>query len=358
MISLVEDSDNDVEVTSIVAPKRRRISTIEKGDFLGKGGTLSLGTKWDRVQPIDWAARGGGRASTWYTAGSDFGHQDLLQVFNVVLLCDKREMIKLRATLDKKKEAFCANLASLGLVLQVEDRDLKVGDYMWVLRHKHQANVEYVLDYVMERKTYTDLWSSITKPGTGSTMRYNEQKRRMIYSGISNRFYLVEGQEADLVENSHTLHSKEAKSSTINGTKVQSLLDGFNLLSSLNPAETVDKLLSLTRQIALKMRHLTIDDWIHSPAHKNVLFEELHSQVSINKRTVTEMSAAMLYQTAGAGKKTVEDVFKRYTSLAGLMEALEPYGGQPEKAAAELTKTTGLPAGKARMIADLLVNPF
>ena len=125
------------------------------------------------------------------------------------------------------------------------------------------------------------------------------------------------------MENRTTLHSKEAKGSTIDGAKAQSLLDGFNLLCSLNPSETVDKLLSLTRQIALKMRGITVGEWALSPTHKKVPFEELQSQVSLSKRTVGEMSAAMLYQASGAGKKTIEDVLKRYSSLAGLMEALE-----------------------------------
>ena len=87
-------------------------------------------------------------------------------------------------------------------------------------------------------------------------------------------------------------------------------------------------------------------------------FEELQSQVSLSKRTVGEMSAAMLYQASGAGKKTIEDVLKRYSSLAGLMEALEPYAGQPDRAAAELTKTTGISAGRARTVADLLVGQY
>ena len=304
----------------------------EGGDFLGKEGTLSIGSTWGNVDPVDWAAKHHNEAPGWYTEDPYCAHQGLLQVFDVVLLCDKREMTKLRAILEKRKGIFTSNLASLGLVLEVEDRDLKVGDYMWVLRHKRKTSVEYALDYVMERKTYTDLWQSITKSNGGSTMRYYEQKRRMIFSGISNRFYLVEGQEADIVEN-RTSHCKEAKGSTIDGSKARSLLDGFNVLCTSSPAETVDRILSLTRQIALKMRGLTVSDWICSPAYKKVPFGELQGQASIKKRTVSEISAAMLYQAEGVGKKTVEDIFKRYTSLAKLMEALEPYAGQPGKAA-------------------------
>ena len=60
LISLL-DSDEEVDTASSVAPKRRRVSAAEKENFLGKGGTLFLGPKWDRVEPIDWAARGSAR---------------------------------------------------------------------------------------------------------------------------------------------------------------------------------------------------------------------------------------------------------------------------------------------------------
>ena len=97
------------------------------------------------------------------------------------MLCDKRELKHISAALERKKEATCRNLAALGISLDVEERDLKAGDYLWVARHK-ASKQELVLDHLVERKSYTDLWHSVTGKGKdGSTVRYYEQRRRMVY---------------------------------------------------------------------------------------------------------------------------------------------------------------------------------
>ena len=54
-------------------------------------------------------------------------------------------------------------------------------------KKKAPAYVEYVLDFIVERKTADDLAASIMDG------RYDEQKFRLKSCGINNVIYLVEG---------------------------------------------------------------------------------------------------------------------------------------------------------------------
>ena len=92
--------------------------------------------------------------------------------------------------------------------MRVELKSLPLGDFLWVLRvynnsfaeEKLQKNetkkkkkvtvneyIDYVLDFIVERKTADDLAASIMDG------RYEEQKYRLKVCGINNVIYLVEG---------------------------------------------------------------------------------------------------------------------------------------------------------------------
>ncbi|CAI2302777.1 unnamed protein product [Caenorhabditis sp. 36 PRJEB53466] len=68
--------------------------------------------------------------------------------------------------------------------IRVEIRALSVGDYIWICRKIDGS--EIVMDWVVERKTWDDLQSSI-RGG-----RYDEQKKRLGMAPIKNRIYLIE----------------------------------------------------------------------------------------------------------------------------------------------------------------------
>jgi len=91
--------------------------------------------------------------------------------------------------------------------LRVELKSLPLGDFVWVLRvyktaselevkseqtksKKQKKDVEYtdyLLDFIVERKTADDLAASIMDG------RYEEQKYRLKICGLTNVIYLVEG---------------------------------------------------------------------------------------------------------------------------------------------------------------------
>lgn len=124
--------------------------------------------------------------------------------YEIALIVDNRE--KRNATdlnyfFDKLR---ANNIAS-------ELRSLPLGDFVWVIRMRNDANKlltareeasmkatrsnkldkkdfsEYVLDFIIERKTADDLAASIMDG------RYEEQKFRLKNCGINNVIYLIEG---------------------------------------------------------------------------------------------------------------------------------------------------------------------
>lgn len=69
----------------------------------------------------------------------------------------------------------------------VQKRTLGVGDVIWLARSKSNPSVEYVLDYVIERKSVEDLATSIKQK------RYDKQKYVLHRSGLRRPMYLSEG---------------------------------------------------------------------------------------------------------------------------------------------------------------------
>ena len=78
----------------------------------------------------------------------------------------------------------------------------------------------------------------------------------------------------------------------------------------------------------------------------------------LTKRTIGDMSAVMLYQISGMGKKTIETVMKRYSSLAELMEVMERHAGRPEEAARVLQHEANVTFKKALQLANVLATEF
>ncbi|CAI4225849.1 unnamed protein product [Auanema sp. JU1783] len=96
----------------------------------------------------------------------------------IILICDNREHHG-----NKRGKTVVEQLTKSDI--RFELRSLSVGDYLWVARLIDGS--ELVLDWVVERKTWDDLKSSIRKG------RYDEQKQRICKAPMKNRVYLIEG---------------------------------------------------------------------------------------------------------------------------------------------------------------------
>ena len=98
---------------------------------------------------------------------------------NVILLIDNRE-----GRQNKETGLFFQKIKEQGI--NCEEKTLSIGDFLWIYRDD-STGMEYVLDYIIERKTIDDLAKSIVDG------RYDEQKYRLKNCGLKNIYYLFEG---------------------------------------------------------------------------------------------------------------------------------------------------------------------
>uniref|UniRef100_A0A915CYC6 Crossover junction endonuclease MUS81 n=1 Tax=Ditylenchus dipsaci TaxID=166011 RepID=A0A915CYC6_9BILA len=91
------------------------------------------------------------------------------------------------ANFDENRLVLIVDGREKKLNVKHEVRTLSVGDYLWVMKLGDSNEKELVLDYVIERKTWDDLKSSIRQT------RYMEQKRRLKEAGIRNVILVAEG---------------------------------------------------------------------------------------------------------------------------------------------------------------------
>ena len=83
------------------------------------------------------------------------------------------------------QNAAIARLTAKGI--SVDLRSLHSGDAVWTARKRSNPSIEYVLDFIVERKRLDDLQESIVDG------RYGKQKWAMKRSGLRRPIYLVEG---------------------------------------------------------------------------------------------------------------------------------------------------------------------
>lgn len=111
-------------------------------------------------------------------------HEDFIMSpysFEILLFVDTQETGGKQ--IDPKSNAISSELERLDIKYEV--RNLKVGDYCWICRHKISGK-ELIAPYIVERKRMDDLASSI-KDG-----RFHEQKFRIKQCGLKNMIYMIE----------------------------------------------------------------------------------------------------------------------------------------------------------------------
>lgn len=102
---------------------------------------------------------------------------------NITLIIDNRE----KGSNNENFKAEILNINNnISNPINIEERNLSLGDFLWLYSDPNDS-IEYVIDYIIERKTLNDLASSIIDG------RYTEQKYRLKVSGFTNITYLFEG---------------------------------------------------------------------------------------------------------------------------------------------------------------------
>ena len=121
--------------------------------------------------------------------------------------------------------------------IPIEEKNLSLGDFTWIYKDQLDGE-EYMIDFIIERKTLNDLSSSILDG------RYNEQKYRLKNSQYKNTYYLFEGTELNTHNNSNI--SKDSINTAINNTLN---IHNIKFFRTLSTKDTVNKLIELDTNI-------------------------------------------------------------------------------------------------------------
>lgn len=244
--------------------------------------------------------------------------QSFLQEYDVVLLVDIRERYFRTATSRSNSESLESHLNRIrqtGCI--VETRTIPVGDVAWVARRKGRMNEEYILDYIVERKSVEDLIQSIKESG-----RYHNQKYRLKHCGLKNVYYLVEGQVELLSSSSDykLVCTACAKTSTI---------DGFRVVRTKNVAQTLSLYKNMTQSITQFYQSKSILPRSSAPAETCPLYSEFFNQCANFEKglmTLQDMWAQMLNEVPGLGPEVCASIVQAYPTPAALWKA---YKGVP-----------------------------
>ena len=258
--------------------------------------------------------------------------------WELVLLVDNRELP------NRRNRAFLP-LALRQKGVHVEVRALPLGDMMWVVRRPaadgcpglesppSRHDQEYVLDFIIERKTAEDLACSI-KDG-----RFLEQKFRLDKSGLLNVIYLVECE----LNTQDVLPADKLLSAVV----YTEAADEYMVQRTAGPADTVKFLAMMHGMIAAR----TVDDplWSGPQCTSNRTFQFFHEKLSKSaSSTVGDVFGAMLRQVSGMSASRAEMVLARYPTPAALLRA---YDALPESDGAGRQSLLKMAAARARALA-------
>lgn len=163
---------------------------------------------------------------------------------NIILIIDLRE----KGANNEIIKDEILNLINDKNNIKVEERNLSIGDFIWIYKDT-KDNEEYIIDYLIERKTLNDLASSIMDG------RYTEQKYRMKNSSFKNISYLFEGQDLSLngLGNINKNSINTAIFHTIN-------IHDLNIIKSNSTMETIQILIDIDRKIKKSFQFLLDKD--------------------------------------------------------------------------------------------------
>lgn len=235
--------------------------------------------------------------------------------FDIVLIVDQREKIE---------------ILSLDNSIKIETRTLACGDFIWIARPKginaQDRTKDLVLDYVVERKRLDDLAASIFDG------RFEQQKQRLLNSGVRRPVYLIEDVGA--------LRASNLTSAGLAQAVVNILIhDGIDVEKVKNAAHANDYLLSMTKCLEklysnMDLRSSSQEELKNGEAKANELmtFSEFQTKgAKITNWTVREMFAKHLIQITGMSDKRVAVIVKEYPTMSALIDAYRKCPNEMDK---------------------------
>lgn len=252
--------------------------------------------------------------------------------FDIYLIIDSREQYS----------GGGSDMRKTGIITEFMNREIKcqmaklpVGDFAWVARERldndlRLANQPYrkelLLDYVIERKRYDDLASSI-KSG-----RLGEQKYRLLHCGVRRPMYLIE----DFGYHRRNESLYQAMYQTIMDTMV---IDECLVKQTRSYSETIDYLAMMTKYLTSmyscrKLYSCSKDEMISgnmSANHFMTLNEFNLCAEKITNFTSQEMFIKHLLKFKGLSVAKAKAIVNYYPTVTALLEAYELCETEKEK---------------------------
>lgn len=257
--------------------------------------------------------------------------ESFLDTYEVVLILDDRDTFGPRA-----RRKVVDNIHTQFHV-PVEIKHLPVGDALWIARHK-ELDTEYVLDFIVERKSVTDLVSSIRDS------RYKDQKLRLKKSGLRKLIYLVEGDP-------NPVGASESIKTACFTTEI---LEGFDVQRTTGNSDTESTYGHLTLSI---IDYYSTNFSIGANTCRVCLtYDEFVKKCCDPKKlTVSDIFALQLMQVPQVTEETAIAVIELYPTLVSLARAYSMLDGDtPAQEKMLNMKSKMVNAGASRNIFKLV----
>ncbi|CAG9331376.1 unnamed protein product [Blepharisma stoltei] len=209
--------------------------------------------------------------------------------YEIVLLVDNRE---------NRVVSFLPFLDQFGI--KHEERKLGLGDFLWIVKliyrdkSKKVHIEEYVLDYIIERKTATDLTSSQI------SNHLRDQIRRMKAESFLNIFLLIEGKaDREIILESSLQHN-------------------IKVLQTSTQEETAEMMAFFTREISLNASQLSVENIRGKKA-----FERFNGKHINSKPYVSDIFQTQMADFPGMNVKKVTLLLSLYPTFAAFLDGLK-----------------------------------
>ncbi|KAK8799684.1 hypothetical protein WA158_006232 [Blastocystis sp. Blastoise] len=189
-----------------------------------------------------------------------------------------------------------------GRGIPVLSRSIALGDVQFILKHKTQDEMEYIMDFIVERKTISDLVSSILDG------RFLEQKSRLHKSHIRHVFYLIEG----------TPTSQEAIRISSIFKNILSIMvyDQFHVYTTTSIDDSILFLVNLYNCIQ-SLYTSTSNCYLHQYHHTYDYFQEEFSKTTFI--TTKELWTTQLAQIPRCGIQKAKAITELYPTCKSLL---------------------------------------
>lgn len=159
---------------------------------------------------------------------------------------------------------------------------LPIGDFLWIAKI---GKTEYVLEYIVERKTISDLSHSIIDK------RYDDQKFKLKNCGLTRLFYLIENNQSNNLG-----VSRQAIEKAIRNTQVR---DGFLIQQTESLEESLHWISMMTQAMKVTTKPFrTLNDFM--------------SDNSSRAQTVQHQWGCMVKAISGAGQEAARNIVERW----------------------------------------------